>query len=371
MGNIEIFNSNNAHDENDLSFDILTFYEKFLRYLNWDPLLFSLVFGLILFSLHLIASVLEEETTKYLIIKDMSFFLSAMNSVGAYLVISATKRLRRFLANLIHLTKANNSDLNETYKKDFLGNRTLFFAFSFGCINVFFAYLFGVKYLFDKDYYLVSTFFFQIFSIGFIGGITVNATIVIVKLIKKVSFAKTLKLDYLYPDKCAGTLFIGNILFVFAIYFIIIGVMIYFFIGHYEWVNLKSDDKNLYVYSIMHFWKVFPFILSGIVFIVPVKKLHVLLKEYKVNELIKVRNRLRYLTDFMFSLDTNESSTKDEIEFLDNYYLKLKNIDKEISELNTWPYNFMYSSTFLGIFLPITIGIIQQLIKNFNKIIYN
>lgn len=353
--------------ENKISLEYLTFYEKFRAFLKIDSLTVSLGFGVLLFTLHFISTFLENGINEYSIIQDFSFFLALMNATGLYLVFSATEKLRSFLVNLIQLTKLDDeqsaNNFLSLYKSQFLGKRTLLFGISFGLVNSLFAYLFGVCYSDNSEHYLLTTFYLQIFSIGFIGGVTVNATTVIVKLINSISIKDDINLTYFYPDKCAGTLIIGNILFIFSIHFILIGILIFLFIHNFEWTSLESKNPNQYIIALIEFWKIFPFLLSGIVFFIPVKKLNIILREYKIFEQLKVRKRMNYLSGMIMGLESDSEKSKEKIEILDNHYQKLLRIDKEIGELNTWPYNLAYRTTFLGIFLPVVIGIILEISK--------
>ncbi len=358
--------------EDKISKDYLTFYEQIQKHSGLHPLTLSLIFGSILFLLHFTSTFFEKNVSTSLIIDDFSFFLAALNAVGLYLIFMATEKLREFIVNLIQLTKQDDDEASdlflEKYKKKFLGWRTIFLGVIFGFVNSILAYVFGINYSQHGQDFLLSTFLLQVFTVGFIGGITINATFVIQELINDISIKENINLAYFYPDKCAGTLIIGNILFLFSIHFMIIGVLIFLFIHNYDWTNLAKDNYNHYVYAIIVFWKIFPFLLSGIIFFLPIKKLNAILREYKIFEQLKVRRRMNYLTGIIISLESDNKESKDKIEILDYHYQKLFRIDKEIEEMNTWPYNLKYRATFLGIFLPILIGIILEISK---KIISN
>lgn len=351
--------------EGQLSKDYLSFFEQFKRYTKLDRLTLSLLFGLALFLLHLGASLIDEDSDQNLIIEDFSFFLAILNAAGLYLVFNATAKFREFLVNLIQLTKDDDKATAEfflnTYKTKFLSSRTLYYGFLFGIINSGLALVFGVCYLQLGQYYLLSTFLLQVFTIGFIGGVTVSATTVIVSLINRVSLEEDINLTYFYPDKCAGTLVIGNILFLFSIHFIIIGILIFLFIHNFQWTSIEAGDY--YVHALIVLWKVFPFILSAIIFFIPTRKLNLILKEYKLFEQLKIRKRMNYLTGIIMSLESDRDESKEKIEILDNHYQKLVKIDQEIGELNTWPYNLRHRTTFLSIFLPVVIGVILELSK--------
>lgn len=345
-----------------------TFYEKWLSKTKMGPILFSLCFGILLFLLHLGASITEGAANHNTIAQDFSFFLAILNAAGLYLIFSATEKLRDFIVNLVQLTKRENSEASKqflvVFKKDFLGTKTILLGVLFGLINIGFALIFGTKYIDQQQWILLSTFLLQIFTIGFIGGITVNATLVVLKLIKSVSIKDDIDLMYFYPDQCAGTLVIGNILFVFSMHFIAIGAFIFLFIHNYQWTNESPDFSHYYVDSLILFWKTYPFILAGIIFFIPAKKINRILTEYKLFEQLKIRKRLNYLTKMIISLESDNQESREKIEILDNHYNKLSKIDNEIGSLNTWPYNLRYRATFLSIFLPVTIGLILEVSKH-------
>lgn len=353
--------------ENKVSREFRTSYERIKDYLKTDSLTLSVSYGAVLFLLHLCSAFLEDGANEYSIVQDFSFFLALMNAAGLYLLYNATEKFRDFIVNLTQLGKPDDGITAgvflEIYKTNFLGRRTYFFGFLFGIINSFFAYIFGICYLELGHYLLASTFFIQVFSIGFIGGITVNAVAVILKLIRKISIKDDINIAYYYPDKCAGTLVIGNILFTFSIHFILIGILIFLFVHNFSWTSLESMNENHYIVLLVEFWKIFPFLLSGIVFFIPTKRLNAILREYKMFEQLKVRKRMNYITSIIMSLESDKKESKEKIEVLDNHYQKFQRIDKEIGELNTWPYNLAYRTTFLSIFLPVVIAVILEISK--------
>lgn len=190
----------------------------------------------------------------------------------------------------------------------------------FGVVNSLLAYLFGITYIENGQYFLTATFLIQIFTIGFIGGITISGTAVVVKLIKKISANDEINLAYFYPDKCAGTLIIGNILFLFSIHFIIIGILIFVFIENYQWTN-KEDDY--YIEALILFLQNLPFLLSGIIFFLPVRRINNILKDYKLFEQMRIRKRINYLNSLIMSFEPNKENSKERLEILDSHLQKL------------------------------------------------
>lgn len=352
--------------ETRLNRENLTFYESLMIRWGLSPVSFSLLFGLLLFLLHVFSSMADPGVDVNTLIEDFSFFLSLLNAVALYLLFSATEKLKEFLTNLIQLTKSGETGnatslFIQIYRRDFIGKRTVIIGLVFGIINSLLAYLFGITYLENGQYFLTATFLLQVFSIGFIGGVTISGTAVVVKLIRNISAKDDINLAYFYPDKCAGTLIIGNILFLFSIHFIIIGVMIFLFIQNYQWTN--KDDY--FIKALILFWQLFPFLLSGLIFFLPVRRINNILKEYKLFEQMRIRKRINYLNSLIMTFEPNKEDSKERIEILDSHLQKLIQIDQQIGELNTWPYNLRYRATFLSIFLPVLIGMILQLTSEF------
>src|SRR5690606_40236616 len=177
--------------ENKLSREYLTFYEKVQNALKLESFTVSILFGVILFGLHLLASSLEDTRGPYLIIEDFSFFLAILNAVGLYLIFRATDTFREFIVNLFQLTKDDNAKtadwILKAYRERILGTPKIIFGAVFGVLNCVLALAFGICYQLQGQYYLLTTFLLQVFTIGFLGGITVNATVVVVKMINKIS----------------------------------------------------------------------------------------------------------------------------------------------------------------------------------------
>ena len=53
-----------------------------------------------------------------------------------------------------------------------------------------------------------------------------------------------------------------------------------------------------------------------------------------------------------------------------NHYEKLKELDGEVSKMNTWPYNLRYRAAFLGFALPVISAVVIELSKGyFSKLV--
>ncbi len=348
-----------------LDIEYLSFYERLQRYLGLDYITFACFYGLSLFLIHLAAALIEENSTSFSIVHDFSYFLAIMNAIGLFLLLTATDKLREFIVNLISITNNRDVDIVDKYlgvlEQRFLGTRTFYFGMLFGIINCSIALVLGVNYLSNEQYWLLASFLFQVFAIGFIGGITVNQTTIIVGMIKNISFKEDFHLRYFYPDRCAGTLIIGNILLIFSLHFIAIGIFIFFFLQLFDWTFLHTDPINPYTRALHVFWRIFPFLMAGIIFFLPAKRISKILMEYKLFEQLKIKRKLDHIRQKVIQKSDEGVKVKDEIEVLDTHYQKLLKIEEELEKLNNWPYNLRYRTTFLSIFLPVLIGAVLEI----------
>lgn len=338
------------------------FYEKLRIKLNIDEVFIAAMFFFMLLVIHSLSGIMEYHGLAGLarILADWSFFLSLLNGIGLYLVYTATRQLRYFLINVIQLSRRDPAKSKDhfigVFKRNFLDSRNAWVITGFGLVNVAFAFIFGIPYLDEAQYYLLSTFLLQVFLIGCLGGITIMGLVTVIRIVKDISIQEDMNLTYLYPDNCAGTLVIGNILFYLSLHFIAIGIAIFIFIYNFPWTGVGIEVKFL-----MMFWQLFPFILSGLIFFVPVKKISAILQEYKLYEQLRIRKRMRYLSELMLSMTVETPAGKEKMEAIDFHYEKLKVIDEMVSALNTWPYDLKKRTIFLSVFIPAISGAVSEM----------
>ncbi len=352
--------------EKKLETNYKLFYEKPRLIQQMGPSIASLAFTAVLFVMHLLAASIEPGFNTIDVIKDFSYFLAVLNGVGFYLLFSATSKMREFIANLIDYSKEDNNVLEQNffsvYKKQFVGKTTKIFGFSFAIINCVVAVLLGISYLHQHHWILSFTFLLQVFTIGFIGGITVNGFVVVILLMKQFSFEKDIELKYFYPDQCAGTLIVGHILFLFSMHFIIIGILIFLFLHNFPW--LYVHQANVWRKVVYLVWQVGPFLLSALIFFIPAIKINKILGNYKLYEHLRIRKRMSFVACQILNHPVDLENNL-QLNNLYNHYEKLKAIDATINDMNTWPYNFRYRAIFLSIFLPALTGIILEISKHY------
>jgi hypothetical protein len=351
--------------EESFAQDYPLFFERPL-FFGFRPVILSLLFGLVLLISHASVAYFYYRLPVRSVFEDFSYFLAVLNGLGLWLVFNATRNLRSFVVNLIFASKQDNEIAKgkfiSTYKESLLGKKTIVVGLIFGFLNILLAWKFGISYLSDNKEGLAVTFLLQVFLIGFIGGVTIVGLYVVVKLINKLSFHEDIELMYFYPDQCAGTLILGHILFKLSLHFIIIGVCIFIFLHNFEWLN--NSTEYYFTTRIIVAWKLFPFLLSALIFFVPAQKINRILTEYKLYEHLRIRKRMSRIAESMVGMKVNGQDDS-ELNNIYNHYTKLKEVDSAISGMNTWPYNLKYRAIFLGFALPIISAIIVELSKEY------
>lgn len=347
----------------------LAYHEKWIKPIGFENLSVGVLFALILLVIQLLAAYLDGGLKGLdVVFLDFSYFISIVNGVGLFLILEGGTKLRKFVANLIQLSKDSVDNSSEKFFDIFTAGYTkrklVIISIAFGILNPLLGLLFGIPYIEEGNWFLLASLLFQFITSGLIGGIAVAGLFVVIKLINAISIKEEIELRLFYPDKCAGTLIIGNILFYFSLYFIIIGICIFLFIHTFSWTN-----GNTVVRSILVIWELFPFILGILIFFIPLKKLNSILNEYKIQEQWRIRKRMTYIANLMMNLDSDRTETDAKLTIYNNQYEKLKAIDLLIQEMNTWPYNLRYRTLFLGILFPTVIAIVAELSTEWMKTI--
>ena len=334
----------------------IVFYNKWLAKLNLNYILASFLVGLFFFLLHYIVGYIN----KVNIYTDYSFLVSIMIALNCYLVFAATERLKEFVINLVELTDITMEEYEQKYHallveiSKSLPKCGIFFAI----INPFIGIIYGHWY---SNLYMSISLFIQHSVIGFTCGIALGGIIAVVKLVQKVGAKEKLKLDYYAPDKCAGTLIIGKVLFYFAIYTLIMGIFIAAYINISPWTH---RHLNLYVDFTFYLWTALPFVASIAVFVLPVFRLHQILLDFKKNEQVKVRKMLHHINEKILLLNPDTKDFNNKLQSLKTHYDQIEKIDNLLENLNTWPYNSQYKVTYtISLLAPILPIIFNKILK--------
>lgn len=333
----------------------IAFYEKAIQKLKLRPFYASSVIAVLFFAIHyLVGSYFDVN-----IFRDFSFMVSFMIGLNLFLVLKATRRLREYVVNLVSLTQIGV----EQFKVTFLTilNRTtknynlIPYGISFGIINMGFGFLFGHWYHHTA---LIISLAFQHFVVGFLAGMAAGGIVGVIRLVNQLDQCGELNLNYFHPDKCAGTLLVGKLVFTFATYTLLMGFFIALYIFLSPWSNVSQYPILKFL---AYFWMAFPFIVSLIVFAFPIFELHKILFDYKQSKL--TTNSIKML-DLVKEFN-KPKLTQSEIHSLGIMQEHIKLSDTFLNEMNTWPYDFRYKATYLSIFLSLGMALLGEISTEF------
>ena len=339
----------------EISLNNIAFYEKVIARLKLTPFFASVLLTLIFLSVHyLLASFYQVN-----IFTDFSFMVSFMIGLNLYLILIATKRLREYVVNLVSLTKLSVSEFKETFlpilNKTTKNFNLLPYGISLGIINCMFGFSFGYWY---TELVLTISIVFQHFFVGFLAGMAAGGIIGVIRLVNHLDQCGELNLNYFHPDKCAGTLLVGKLVFAFATMTLLMG----FFIANYvfltPWSNLELYPNLNYL---IYFWMIFPFLVSLAVFSFPIFELHKILANYKNIRLLENSNKMINLVN---KFEASTLSTQ-EIQNLGVLQEHVKLADNYLNGMNTWPYDFKYKATYLSVFLSLSLALIAEISTEF------
>ncbi|MEN8250650.1 MAG: hypothetical protein ABFS32_17080 [Bacteroidota bacterium] len=339
----------------EVSVNNIAFYEKIVSRLKLSPFPASVLIAIVTFWPHyFIASYYEVN-----IFTDFSFMVSMMIGINLYLVLIATKRLRKYVVNLVSLTNISVEEFRETFlpilNKTTKDYNLLPYGIGFGIINTLFGFLFGHWY---TEIALSISLATLHFLVGFMAGMAAGGIVGVIRLVNQLDQVSSLTLNYFHPDKCAGTLLVGKIVFTFATYTLIMG----FFIASYIFLTPWSNISNYAILEILtYFWIVFPFLVSLAVFAFPIFELHKILADYKRNKLLENSNKMMELVRKFESSDLSH----EEIQQFGVLQENAKLSDSYLQTMNTWPYDLRYKATYLSVFLSLSLALIAEISTEF------
>lgn len=275
--------------------------------------------------------------------------------VISYIDLVCSKILKDLLLNLLWLSKDQTPGYRDSYSeimtKHFFSNKVIIPCFFWGIVTTIFGFIFGL----GPGWIHQITLSLQHFSIGFLAGYAIAGINTIWKLIDLFSYKESfrnIKLDYFYPDKCAGTLIIGNTLFKFSVFGLIISIVLFFYLSKYPWSNTKEIPL---IGELIIFWKLFPVILSGLLYFIPVMKLNKILRKYKLSQQLRIKKREQYIADKILMFEFGSDFERN-LKIINDYRESIKYTQNYIEEMNTWPYNLKYRTVFISIFVPALTG---------------
>lgn len=314
----------------------LPFYERLPGYIV-GKILVSIVLGLAFLAAHYV-SIRND------IFNDWSWFLSVLISTAMLCLYYATHTLRSIFPEMdMHL----RSDSDEIYMaplKRILSNLNFILAgLFFGILNCGFGSWFGLPY--DKRL-AVLTIVSGYFLAGFVCGMAVFGIYGVSISISAFSRKVKSSLDCTSPDRCGGTLFLGEALVVFSSVTLIVGVMISVYILKTDW----TGGDTWWIKSLKYFWIAFPYVMSLAALIAPALPINRALSEYKMEQKVAIQNRLTEIRNRLNRLKENQLDATERKELHEEYGFQTS-LRKDVYRMRTWPYGLGANLKYLTVFI--------------------
>lgn len=338
---------------------IIPFYERLQKRSGLSPLIFSLLVALPFLLIHRLLAEFEGVD----IVEDFSFFVSFMIGVCLFLLLVATRKIKKFVVNLIELTDIKVEEYSTTFiliLNRISSRKLLWPGLIFGIANPLIGWAFGYWY---TNPWLNAWLVVQYALVGTCCGIAFAGIVVVFSLISELGKQERLNLSYFAPDHCSGTLIVGIILFNFAIYTLIMGILIAVYIYFSPW---RHPEQHLFTRLLFIAWMTFPFLASVSVFVFPVLKLHRLLKDYKGREHERIRRQMEWIAEAITRLSPDESNYDKKVAYYRTHYDFLKHSDELIGHTNTWPYDIRYGLSYIAtLVVPVLIAIVSRYVLRY------
>jgi hypothetical protein len=259
---------------------------------------------------------------------DWSWLLSVLITTAMFCLYLATHTLRAIFPEMDMRLRPHGDEVYLIPLKRILSDRNFILAgLFFGILNCALGICFGILYETRLELItILSGFFLAGFVCGMpvwgIYGICVSIT----------AFARKAKssLDFTSPDRCGGTLFLGQALVLFSLVTLIVGVLISIYILKLEWKHAEM----WWVKPLVWFWVAFPYIMSLVVLVVPAVPINEALNEYKIEQEVVIQDRL---TEIAACLEDNKLDASKRKELREECEFQ-RSMRTHLHKMRTWPY---------------------------------
>jgi ribosomal protein S15P/S13E len=319
----------------DLKF--LPFYERItLRFPGYivGKILISILLGLTFLAAHYVSIGNN-------VFEDWSWFLSALISTAMLCLYYATYTLRTMLPEMNMRLGSDGDKVYMDPLKCVLSDRNfVLVGLLFGLLNCGLGYCFGPP---NFEGLAVITIFSGYLLAGFVCGMAVFGIYGVSVSINAFSSKTRRSFDFTSPDRCGGTLFLGEALVVFSSVTLIVGVMISVYILKAHWTN----DNVWWITSLKFFWIAFPYVMSLVAMIAPAVPINKELREYKMEQEAILQDRL---TEIRKHLEGNQLDASKRRELREDYEFQT-NLRENLHRMRTWPYGLSANLKYLAVFI--------------------
>ena len=272
------------------------------------------------------------------VFKDWSWFLSVLISTAMLCLYYATHTLRTIFPEMDVRLGPAGDEVYLTPLERILSDRNFVLAgFFFGSVNCLFGLLFGLPH---SEGLAVVTILGGYFLAGFVCGMAAFGIYGVTVSINEFSRVKRY-FDFTAPDRCGGTLFLGEALIVFGSVTLIVGVMISVYILKVDWAN----DNTWWITSLKWSWIAFPYVMSLAALIAPVIPLNKALREYKIEREIELQKDLRETRERLEDKQVDGAERQE----LRQHYEFQQRVRKDLHRMRTWPYDLSANLKYLAV----------------------
>lgn len=316
------------------------FYErisaKFPGYL-FGKVVVSLFLGLAFLAAH------------YLSIRDELFehwgwFLSVLITTAMLCLYYATHTLKTLFPEMDMRLSPNGNDVYMAPLKRILSDKNFVLAgLLFGSLNSMIGYCFGLPLPYFEGF-AVITILAGYFLAGFVCGMAVFGIYGVSVTIGAFSRQAKPSLDFTSPDRCGGTLFLGDALVEFSLVTLIVGVMISIYILKTQWTATDTG----WIMALKYVWIVFPYIMSLTALIAPAVPINSELRQYKMEQDALLH---QHLLEISKQLENHQLDASKRKELREDYEFQ-QSVREDLHSMRTWPYGTSANLKYLTCVIP-------------------
>ena len=286
---------------------------------------------------------------------DWSWFLGVLISTAMLCLYYATHTLRNMFPEMNARLRPDGSDVYMPVVTNVLSDYKFIRAgLVFGFLNCTFGYSFGLPYTQGSA---IFTILIGYFLAGFVCGMAVWGIYGVFVSISAFSLKAKHSFDFTSPDRCGGTLFLGDALIIFGSVTLIVGVMISVYIWKTQW----TKDNSWWVIWLKGFWIAFPYLSSFVAYIGPAVPVNKQLREFKIEQEGILQKHLRRILE-RHEKEDDPAKRKD----LREDYGFQQNKRKELHAMRTWPFGLSEHLRYLLVFIVnsfVTNSFIHKFVK--------
>jgi len=335
----------------DLKF--LPFYERLtIRFPGYiaGKILVSALLGIAFLAAHYVS-------TGDKVFKDGSWFLGVLIGTAMLCLYYATHTLRTILPEMAVRLGPDGDEVYMSPLKRILSDRNFVLAgLIFGLLNCGFGVSFGLPY---SRWPSLITILSGYLLAGFVCGMAVYGIYGVSVSLSAFSRKAKPSFDFTSPDRCGGTVFLGDALIVFAAVTLVVGVMISVYILKVDWTR----ENTWWITSLKGFWIAFPYVASLVALIAPAVPLNEALRDYKTEQEVVVQDRL---TEIRNRLESNQLDVTVRKELREDYDFHT-NIRKDLYKMRTWPYGLSAHLKYLSVFVANLFASVDSVLKWIEK----